>query len=126
MWIIRLNKLTTKEYNQVSRTLIKLWFHTRKTSWITYIKALLFHILQQKSWRNISLLLNCNYIALHSFYSKYKNSPEIKKIFHTFAEARIIVFIEENKHFTNNELDNSDKFLKLTKSKLNNIFDLQF
>ncbi len=93
MWIIRTNKLTTKEYNLVSRAFKKMGFFPRRISPIIFAKALLFHYLQKKSWRKISVILNCNYIALHSFYSKYKYSPEIIKIFHTFAESRIIVFV---------------------------------
>lgn len=123
MWLIRLNKLTTKEYNLVARAFKKMGFFPRKITGIIYIKALLFHLLQKKSWRGISVLLNCNYIILHSFYSKYKNSGEINKIFHAFAESRIIVFVAEKKHFSNDELDNSIEFLKLTKGELNNIFN---
>jgi hypothetical protein len=123
MWLIRLNKLTTKEYNLVTRVLKKIGFFPRKISGIIYIKALLFHLLQKKSWRSISILLNCNYIILHNFYSKYKNSGEITKIFHAFAESRIIVYVGEKKTFTNEDLDNSLEFLKLTKTELNLIFD---
>jgi len=123
MWLIRLNKIKTKDYNYVARVLKKIGFFPRRLSPIIFVKALFYHKLQKKSWRSIWVLLNCNCIALHSFYSKYKNSPEMNKIFHTFAKSRVIVFIGENKHFTNDELDNSPEFLKLTLNRLNNIFD---
>ncbi len=66
-------------------------------------------------------MLNCNHIALHNFYSKYHNLPEIKKIFHYFVKSKFIVFIGENKCFSNNEIDNKDLFLKLTLDELDNI-----
>lgn len=122
MWLIRINKITTKEYNIITRTFKKIGFFPRRITPIIFIKAMFFHYLQKKSWRKISVLLNCNYIAIYSFYLKYKDNPEIKKIFHTFAESRIIVFIGNIKHFTNDDLDNNKEFLKITKNELDNIF----
>ncbi len=122
MWLIRTNKITTKDYNKISRVFKKIGFFPRRLSPIIFVKALLYHKLQNKSWRAIWTLLNCNCIGLHWFCSKYKDNPEITKIFHAFAESRIIVFVGENKHFTNIELDNSETYLKLTLNELDNLF----
>ncbi|MDD3145636.1 MAG: hypothetical protein PHV23_06050 [Candidatus Gracilibacteria bacterium] len=123
IWLIRINKITTKDYNYVARVFKKIGFSPRRITPIIFIKALFYHTLQKKSWRSISELLNCNHIALHSFYSNYGNKKEIIKIFHYFAKAKVIVFIGENKTFTNDDLDNNDAFLKLTISELNYIFE---
>lgn len=123
IWLIRINKITTKDYNYVARVFKKIGFIPRTITPIIFIKALFYHTLQKKSWRSISLLLNCNHIALHSFYSNYWNNKEIKQIFHHFLESRVIVFIGENKTFSCDDLDNKDLFLKLTKQELNNIFE---
>lgn len=61
-------------------------------------------------------------MALHNFYSNYYNNDEIKKIFHYFAESRIIVYIANTKTFSNKDLDNSEYFYKLTIRELENIF----
>lgn len=123
IWLVRINKINTKDYNYVARVFKKIGFVPRTITPIIFIKALFYHTLQKKSWRSISLLLNCNHIALHSFYTNYWNNKEIKKIFHHFCEARVIVFIGENKTFSCDDLDNKEYFLKLTKDELNNIFE---
>lgn len=122
MWIIRINKITTKHYNQIKRAFNKIWFYPRSIAPIIFIKALLYNYLEKRSWRNIAWKLNCNYIALYNFYTNYNKKEEIYKIFHTFVEDRIIVFIGENKSFSYDDLNNSDKYLKLTLNELNNIF----
>ncbi len=121
MWIIRLHKLQTKDYNFVARVLKKLWFIPRKVSPICFIKALFYHVLQKKSWRAIGNLLWTNHIVFYNFYEKYKKNPEIKIIFHYFLEARVIVFIGNKKSFSEIELDNSKEFYILTKREIENI-----
>jgi len=122
MWLIRTNKITTKEYNLVARKFKKIWFYPRRLTPMTFIKAMWLSYLQKKSWRKISKLLNCNYISLYNFDQKYNLYPEIYEIFHSFINARIFVYVGENKHFTCEELDNSNKYLKLTLKQLNHIF----
>ena len=122
MWIIRLNLLTTREYNLIARTFKKIRFVPKRIPPIIFIKALLFHYLQKKSWRNISSNLNCNYIALFNFYSKYWKSPEIKELFHTFWDRDIIVFIWNSTHFYINDLNN-EIFKKITKIEIDKIFE---
>lgn len=85
------------------------------------MKALFYNKLQKKSWRSISVLLNCNHIAIHSFYSNYGNNEEINKMFHYFAEQKVIVFIADTKSFTNDDIDNKNLFLKLTLDRLTSI-----
>ena len=122
MWLIRLNYLTTKEYNLISRVFNKIWFFPKKISPIIFIKALFLHYLQKKSWRNIAINLNCNYIALFNFYSKYWKSHEIQELFHTFWDRNIIVFIDNTKNFSSNDL-NSEIFKKITKIEIDKIFE---
>jgi len=98
-----------------------MWFFPRRLTPIIFIKALFFHVLQKKSWRSISILLNCNHIALHSFYSNYWNKEEIIKIFHYFIDVKVIVFIGKTKTFSNDDIDNKELFLKLTKDELKSI-----
>lgn len=126
IWIIRTNKISTKDYNYVNRALKKMGFHPRKNTWMTFVKALFYHVLQKKSWRSLESMLNCNYIALHSFYSNYSKHEEIKKIFHYFAEAKVIVFVGTSKYFTNDDLDNNPDYYKLTLNELENIFSMYF
>ncbi len=98
-----------------------MWFFPRKISPICFVKALFFNMLQKKSWRAIWNLVWTNHIALYNFYEKYKKDEEIKKIFHYFSEARVIVFIGEKKSFSEVELDNSKEFYLLTKKEIENI-----
>jgi hypothetical protein len=123
IWLIRLNKITTKDYNYVARVFKKIGFFPRSITPIIFVKAIFYHSLQNKSWRAISLLLNCNHIALHSFYSNYWNKEEVIWIFHYFVKSKVIVYIGDTKSFTNDEIDNKDKFLKLTTSRLNYILE---
>lgn len=97
-------------------------FYPRSITPIIFVKAMFFHSLQKKSWRSIWVLLATNHVALHSFYSNYHNRKEIKKIFHYFAEAKVIVFIGDSKQFSIDEIDNKDIFYKLTIDKLESIF----
>jgi len=53
MWLIRTNKITTKDYNKISRVFKKIGFFPRRLSPIIFVKALLYHKLQNKSWRAI-------------------------------------------------------------------------
>ena len=121
MWIIRLNYITTREYNLIARTFKKIGFFPKRIPPIVFIKSLFFHYLQKKSWRNISNNLNCNYIALYNFYSKYWKSEKIKEIFQIFWDRNIIIFIGNTLNFSNNNLNN-DFFRKLTKSEIEKLF----
>lgn len=58
---------------------------------------------------------------MHSFYSNHWESEEIKKIFHYFAKAKVIVYIGKTKTFNNDDIDNKNVFLKLTLDKLESI-----
>ena len=122
MWIIRNNKITTKHYNQVSRAFNKIWFYPRTISHMIFIKALFLYYLEKRSWRNISNKLNCNYIALFNFNKKYYKNEEIYKIFQSFATDKIIIYIKENESFSYEQIDNTNKYLKLTFNELKNIF----
>lgn len=123
MWIFRFQKLKPKDYNYIKRVFDKIWFFPKKISWIIFIKALFFHILQKKSWRKISEILSCNHIVLFNFYNKFKDNSEIKNIFLYFAEKRIIIFVDEKiKTFTNKDLDENIIFLENTKKELEKFF----
>lgn len=124
MWILRFNKIKTKDYNYIKRVFDKIWFFP-KTSWIIFIKALFLHILQKKSWRNIALNLNCSHLIIFNFFHKYKDFPEIKKIFLYFAKRKIIIFLDKDlKNFSNKDLDENEIFLENTKNEINKIFDI--
>lgn len=124
MWLIRLHKIQTKDYNYIKRVFEKLWFQPRKTAWIIFIKALFFHILQKKSWRNVWDLLDCNHIIIYNFFCSYKSNPEIKNIFKYFANRRIIVFIKKDvKYFSNDDLDKNEIFLNNTNFEIEKIFE---
>lgn len=99
-----------------------MWFFPRRISSIVFVKAMFYHKLQKKSWRSIWALLNTNHIALHSFYNNYSKKEEIIKIFHYFCDAKVIVFVGDKKHFSIDEIDNTDYFYKLTIQELKSIF----
>ena len=44
MWIIRLHKLESKDYNYIKRVFEKIWFSPRKTATIVFVKALFLHL----------------------------------------------------------------------------------
>lgn len=121
MWLIRIHKIETKDYNYIKRVFDKMWFFPKKIPQIIFVKALFFHLLQNKSWRNIATILNCNYLSLFNFYSNYKENEKIYEILYYFAERRIIVFIWKQKNFTNDDLDNNNDFLEITKFKISEI-----
>ena len=123
MWLIRTHKLQPKDYNYIKRVFDKIWFFPKRISWIIFVKALFFHILQKKSWRNIATILNCSHLAIYNFFSNYKKYDEIKEIFFYFSDRRIIVFIEDKKTFSNDDLDNNDDFLEGTKKELEEILE---
>nr|MDD3720562.1 hypothetical protein [Candidatus Gracilibacteria bacterium] len=122
MWIIRFQNLKTKDYNYINRKLQKLGFFTRKLSGIVFIKASIYHIIEKKSWRDISTKLGVNHIQLFKFYSNYKNSNELLEIFHYLSDNKVIAYIGDNKRFNLNDIDNNEEFLKLTKKQITNIF----
>jgi hypothetical protein len=123
MWIIRFQKLQTKDYNYINRKLANLWFYTRKLSWVLLIKASIYHIIEKKSWRCISNKLWVNHIQLFKFYSNYNNTLEFKEIFHYLIDNKVLAYITDNKSFNLNEIDNTDYFLKLTKNQIEIIFN---
>ena len=122
MWIIRLHKLESKDYNYIKRVFEKIWFSPRKTATIVFVKALFLHLLQKKSWRTIATELNCSYLSIFSFYSIYRENIELKNIFKYFARRRIIVFVGKVKYFSNEDLEQSEEFFKLTIRELKSIF----
>jgi len=122
MWIIRFQKLKTKDYNYINRKLANLWFFTRKLSWVLLIKASIYHIIEKKSWRCISSKLGVNHIQLFKFYSNHKNTPEFKEIFHYLIDSKVLAFIPDNKSFILSDIDNNIEFLKLTKNQIEIIF----
>ncbi len=124
MWIIRFQKLQTKDYNYINRKLANLWFYTRKLSWVLLIKASIYHIIEKKSWRCISNKLWVNHIQLFKFYSNYNNSLEFKEIFHYLIDTKVLAYIPDNKSFNLNDIDNTNEFLKLTKNQLEIIFEM--
>ena len=67
-------------------------------------------------------MLNTSHIPLHSFYSNHFKKEEIKKIFHYFAEAKVIVYIGNSKYFSTEEIDNNNTFYKLTLDEIESIF----
>ncbi len=123
MWIIRFQKLKTKDYNYINRKLANLWFFTRKLSWVLLIKASIYHIIEKKSWRCISTKLWVNHIQLFKFYSNHKNTPEFREIFHYLTDSKVLAFIPDNKSFIISDIDNNIEFLKLTKNQIEIIFD---
>ncbi|MDC0506243.1 hypothetical protein OAN96_01460 [Candidatus Gracilibacteria bacterium] len=123
MWIIRFQHITPAQYNLVSRYCKKQGFFPRQTPPIVFVKSFILHLLQKKSWRNISIQFGVSHIQLHSFYSKHKHNSDFVKILHAFAKARIIVFTGNTRHFDSHQLDNSSEFLKLTLTQLDTIFE---
>ena len=118
MRLIKFNKLETKDYNYVNRHLQKAGFKPRKVAWIIFVKAIVMHSLQKKSWRYISKIFNVNHIILHTFYKNYTKNNEILKILHLFVDRWIIVYLGENEAFSYSELTNSSSIINLTKKKL--------
>ena len=106
----------------MSRELKKSGFIPRKLSPILFIKAAVYHKLQKKSWRNTAERLNTSHVYLFNFYKKIEKTQVLSRIFHTFAERRIIVYVGDTKSFTEDDLDNSQEFLQLTRERLSSIF----
>ena len=63
------------------------------------------------------------YLLYLNFFSNYKKYDEIKEIFFYFSDRRIIIFIEDKKTFSNDDLDNNDDFLEETKKELEKILE---
>jgi len=122
MWIIRFHKIKPRDYNYVARELKKSGFIPRKITPILFIKAAIYHKLQKKSWRATAERLNTRHVYLFNFYKNIKDSDVIERIFHKFAERRIIVYIGNTKTFTQYDLDNSSELLELTRERLRSIF----
>lgn len=123
MWIIQFQNLKPKDYNMIKRQFQKLDFKARKVPEIIFIKACIAHMFQKKSWRNLAIQYHCNYLSLYNFYQKNKNCPEFHKIFHTFTEEGILLFIEENTNNFQLNLYNKPQQLALTKQELKNILN---
>jgi hypothetical protein len=122
MWIIRFQKLKTKDYNYINRKLTNLWFFTRKLSGVLLIKASIYHIIEKRSWRNISNKLWVNHIQLFKFYSTYKNTKEFNEIFHYLINSKVLAYIPDNKSYILSDIDNNPEFIKLTKNQIEIIF----
>ncbi len=118
MWIIRYQKITSSDYNYVNRILKKSSFIPRKFSWVILLKATISHILQRKSWRNLSKEFWVWHIALFNFYNFIKEKQELEIIFHRFIDRRIILFLGEKPIIKQDYLDNSDEIISLTKKAL--------
>ncbi len=123
MWIIQIHKLKTKDYNYTKRALEKIGYRPRKVAWIILIKALFFHVLENKSWRALWKMLNTNYLTLYHFYTEYKKHPNLKNIFHHFAERWIIVYIGNKKSFHLATLLNNPEQLIITQQEIDKIFE---
>lgn len=121
MWLIRFNKLESRDYNMISRQLEKAWFSGRKISPVIFIKSSIEHIFNKKSWRQISTQLPCSHLALYNFYNKFKNTPEFSKILFTLAHRRIILNIKGKKTLNQEDLLNNTQILELTLSRLADI-----
>ncbi len=121
MWIVRFQKIEPRDYNTCARLLKKSGFIPRRISPIIFVKALIMHFIEKKSWRRVAWELSVSHIALYKFYQEFSQKEEYRKIFHVFAERRIIVFIGENKSFTSNDLDNNEELYLLTVKELESI-----
>jgi hypothetical protein len=118
MWIIRWQLLDTSDYNFITRELKKNNFIPRKIPPILFVKASIIHICQKKSWRKIASEYNTNHIYLYNFYQNFKNSKSLEIILHRFIDKRILLYIDEKKHFNSLFLDNNIEIIKLTKDTL--------
>jgi hypothetical protein len=121
MWLIRFHKLEPRDYNMISRQLEKAWFSTRKISPIIFIKSSIEHILNKKSWRQISNNLPYSHIPLYNFYNKFKNTPEFSQILFTLANRRIILNIKGKNNVSQEYINNSEELLELTLTHLKDI-----
>lgn len=121
MWIIRFQKLESKDYNYISRRLLKAWFKARKLSPILFIKALIYNKLQKKSWRQISDILWVNHIVLFNFYKTYFVSPEVKEIFNHLAKNKVIIYFWDNRIIKKSDLEIDNNFLLETLRELENL-----
>jgi len=122
MWIIQFQKIKPRDYNFISRLLKKSWFISRRIPDIVLVKSIIIHILQKKSWRFIANNFWVSHIALFNFYNFIKEKEELKIIFHEFIDRRILLYISENKQYSNEYLDNNEEIIKLTKIELEKVF----
>lgn len=122
MWIIRFQKLETKDYNTIARIFKKAGFSPRRISPIVFAKALVLHEIQKKSWRMLSQHLGVSHVALFKLFQDISTQKDLyEKIFHVFTQSKSIVYIGETKTFTQDDLDNSETFSLLTKAELQSI-----
>jgi len=118
MWIICWWNLETNDYNFVARELKKNGFIPRKVAPMVFIKASILHICEKRSWRNIASELGCEHIYLYNFYQNFKNTDNLKTIFHRFIDKRVLLYIGEKKHFNRDFLNNNPELIQLTKQAL--------
>lgn len=118
MWIIRFQNIKSRDYNFISRLLKKSWFITKKIPEIVLVKWIIIHIFQKKSWRYIANSFWISHFALFNFFNFIKDREELNNILNEFIDRRILLYINENKQFTNSDLDNNEEILELTKREL--------
>lgn len=121
MWIIRFQNIKPRDYNFLSRLLKKSWFISRRIPDIVLVKWVIIHIIQRKSWRIIANNFWVSHIALFNFYNFIKEKEELKIIFHEFIDRRILLYINENKQYSNEYLDKDLGIIDLTKIELEKI-----
>lgn len=121
MWIIKFQNIKPRDYNFLSRLLKKSWFISRRISDLVLVKWVIIHIIQKKSWRFIANNFWVSHIALFNFYNFIKEKEELKIIFHEFIDRRILLYISENKQYSNDYLDKDLGIIDLTKIELEKI-----
>lgn len=124
MWIIQFQKIKPRDYNFISRLLKKSWFISRRIPDIVLVKSTIIHILQKKSWRFIANNFWVSHIWLFNFYNFIKEKEELKIIFHEFIDRRILLYLAKNKQYSNENLDNNEEIIKLTKIELESIITI--
>jgi len=122
MWIIRFHLLQPKHYNKISRIYKKYGFSPRSIPAIIFAKASILHHTQKTSWRTIGKQLGADHVNLYRFDVLARKSWMLREIFHIFWEARIALYIGDNKVIDRRDLNNSSIIYDLTKSEFESIF----
>ena len=121
MWIIRFHLLQTKHYNKINRICKRYDFIPRKFSPLVFSKASLLHYTQKISWRALGRKFDLDHAALYRFNQTAKETDMLQEIFQVFLEAKVAIFVGEDKNFEIWDLHTNPYFYKLTEKQFQNL-----
>ena len=82
--------LETKDYNKITRLVLKTGFSPRKISTMILVKSSLEHDFLKLSWRKIWLKYSIIHLSLYNFYYKFNETSEYLEIIEYLKERGVI------------------------------------